>query len=341
LARDEAWERAEQYLRHEADEADLAAPKGADQLQNAAPSEVRACQAAWRGEPAEACRHAQAAVRRLTVGEVAAYRTFWKVLAAHWAAQHASATGDPIDACLASELSRDARASARTQAWRPGLPDVAVDADVDALKARAVRLASELQAISRSPRGDRFSDQLEEWLEDTSFSRFERGLERLGRMLGFDAVRPNVSASPDGAWRDGDIHILWEAKSEEGEDGVVSTDTARQATTHPTWVVRELDWDTDQDAIAVIVSLRRKIDDGARAVAGRNVFLVSLKSVRDLADEAIELWRDLLGAIQGLTPREAADRISGELAGRGLDTASLRKRLTARPIVAADGDVED
>ncbi len=341
LARNEAWEQAEQYLRHEADEANLAAPKGADQLQSAAASEVRACRAAWRGEPAEACRHAQAAVRQLTVGEVAPYRTFWKVLGAHWGAQHASATGDAIDARLASELSRDANASARAQSWRPILPEVPVDVDVEALETRALRLARELQAVSRSSRGERFSDELEKWMGTDSSSEFERGLERLGRMLGFDAVRPNVPTSPDSAWRDDDVHILWEAKSEEGEDGVVSASAARQATTHPTWVVRELDWDSSQEAIAVIVSPRTEIDDGARAVAAENVFLASSGSIRSLADEAIELWKDLLGAIHGLTPREAADRVAGELADRGLDTASLKSCLTATPVAAINGHTED
>jgi hypothetical protein len=297
-------------------------------LQRAVISEILAAEAAWRGEPDEASAHALAAVRSLTVGSVAAYRTFWKVLAAHWAAQHAAATEDPVDARVAAELSRDALASARTRAWRPPLPEVVVNPDAEALDSRAMRIATDLQKLARSPRSDRHVEDLAEELGVDSAAKFERGIGRLGQMLGFDAVRPNVKAAPDGAWRDGGTQILWEAKSEQDEGGVISVRAVRQATTHPTWVHRELDWESDADVIAIIVSRCSELDDSAGAVAGENVYMVTTEVVRNIGVEVAEMWKSLLGGVQGLALRETADRVVGELASRGLDTQALKRRLT-------------
>jgi len=212
------------------------------------------------------------------------------------------------------------------------LPATSIGPEAEGLDTRAIRLAGELQAISRSPRADRQVEDLEGWLQSDSASEFELGLERMGRMLGFDAVRPHLPAAPDSAWRDSDTHILWEAKSEQDENGGVSARSVRQANTHPTWVERELDWEPDGDAISVVVSSRREIDDAATAVASENVYLASVDLVRELGGKTAELWRGLLGAIHGLSPSEAAGLVAGELATRGLDTPTLTARLSAVPI---------
>jgi hypothetical protein len=341
IAKDENWSQAEEYLREEADRAGIEAPAGTQQLQESASWEVLACQAAWRGEPQQACAHAVAAVRRLTVGAVGPYRTLWKVLAAHWAAQHAAESEDALDARIAAELVRDAAASARTRAWRPVLPDVPVSADAEALDTRAMRLAGELQAVARSPRADRRVDELESWIGSDAAPEFERGLERMGTMLGFDAIRPNVPAAPDGAWRDGNDQILWEAKSEQEDDGCLSAQIVRQATTHPTWVENELDWEHAQNQVVFLASPRQSVDRSGLAVAADHLYLTSIESVRSLGAETAALWRSLVAGINGLTPSEAAERISEEIAAQGLTTKNLKARLDAVRIADLDPQAGD
>jgi hypothetical protein len=329
LSADGDWAEAEEYLREEADTVDLDPPEGAPQLQRAAPEEVLACEAAWRGEPGEAAAHAQAAVRQLTVRAVGAYRTLWKVLAAHWAAQHAAATGDALDARVAAELTRDAAASARTRAWKPPLPLVTVGAQADALDSRAVRIAKEMLPLSRSPRVDRHIAELEAWIASDDAPTFERALERLGRMLGFDALRPGAPAAPDGAWRDGEDQLLWEAKSEQLSGGLVSAKIVRQANTHPTWMQRELDWESDARVVTLLVSPRVDVEREAVAVASEHVHLCGLDGTRELASAVARTWRELVARVQGLTSTEAAELIARELAGRALATTKLPGRLGA------------
>jgi hypothetical protein len=332
LSADDEWAEAEEYLRQEAETVDLDAPEGARQLHEAAPEEVRACEAGWRGEPGQATAHAQAAVRRLTVGAVGAYRTLWKVLAAHWAAQHAAVTGEPLDVRVAAELGRDAAASARTREWKPPLPEVAVSAEAEELDSRAVRIAEVLLPLSRSPRVDRYIEDLDAWIASDEAKTFERALERLGSMMGFDSVRPGASAAPDAAWRDGADQLLWEAKSEQLEGGVVSARVVRQANSHPTWVQRQLDWESDATAVTFLVSPREGVEREAVAVAADHVHLCGLEGAREMAREVAEMWRELVPRVQGLTSTDAAELIAQQLAGRSLTTADIAGRLGSKRI---------
>jgi len=333
LAGGSEWEDAEAYLRDQAEEAELDPPAGAQALEQSARSEVLACEAAWRGEMGIASTHAQAAARQLTAQAVGGYRTVWKVLAAHWAVQHALVTQDPLDARVAAELSRDARASARSRPWHPSIPSVEVRADAETLARRAVRIAERLMRLARTPRADRYLERAEQSIGETDSTQFELGLLWLGELLGFDAVRPAAKASPDGAWRDGDDHLLWEAKSEQLAGGVVSVTNVRQANTHPTWVERQLDWSEESVARTFLVTPRTEIDTGVAAIAAEHVVLCSPDAVRALAADAVAMWQDLLGQVNGLSAVEVAERVERQLLERGLETAQLPTRLGARPLV--------
>lgn len=174
--------------------------------------------------------------------------------------------------------------------------------------------------------------EAQRWIDETEYASFERGLLRLGELLGFDAVRPGAKASPDSAWRDGDDHLLWEAKSEQLAGGAVSAKIVRQATTHPTWVVRELDWQSDGNATTYLVTPRAEVEPEAVAVVGEHVQLCALDAVRALTRDAVNLWRDIVGRVQGLEPAEVAELIGRELLQRGLGTADLSSRLGAQPV---------
>ena len=148
-------------------------------------------------------------------------------------------------------------------------------------------------------------------------------------MLGFDAVRPNVPAAPDGAWRDGSDQLLWEAKSEQLAGGSISAKLVRQANSHPTWVQHELDWDADARATTFLVSPRTKVDEEAVAVAFDHVFLCNPAAVESLATESANLWAELAPRVRPLMPAEAARLIEAELTLRHLTTTELAHRLEA------------
>jgi hypothetical protein len=150
---------------------------------------------------------------------------------------------------------------------------------------------------------------------------------------GFDAVRPHLPAAPDGAWRASDRHVLWEAKSEQLAGGAVSAKVARQASTHPTWVHRELDWSPDAPAVTFLVTPRDALDDQAQTVVANHVRLTSPADVRALARRTVEMWRALIPRAQALTRLELAEAFDTELAGRGHFDEDLPATLNSRPAV--------
>lgn len=131
--------------------------------------------------------------------------------------------------------------------------------------------------------------------------------------------------------------MAWEAKSEQLAGGVVSAHNVRQANTHPTWVERELDWAGRGSTITFLVTPRTKIDAAAAAVAAEHVALCGLDAVRSLAEDAVSLWRDLLGQVPGLSAVELAERVERELRERGLETSQLASRLEAKPLAELPG----
>jgi predicted secreted protein len=197
-----------------------------------------------------------------------------------------------------------------------------------------VRIAERMIPLARSQKVDRYIDEAITQLGQTEAMAYERGLLRLGELLGYDAVRPAASASPDGAWRDGDDQILWEAKSEQEEEGQISARLVREANTHPTWVQRELDWAADANVVTFLVSPRTE----AISTAADHVELCTPAAAAGVAVDAADLWRSVLGRIAGLTPTEVPQLVAGELASRGLHTADPSARLQARRIADLDSE---
>jgi hypothetical protein len=164
---------------------------------------------------------------------------------------------------------------------------------------------------------------------------FELGLQTLGEVLGFESVRPNQQADPDGIWRDEDRHwFLFEAKTEVDPARPVDAAQVRQASTHQRWAANRFNWPEPAEATTVIVSNQAAIDDNARAVAG-DVYLASPDVLRAIADRVVAVHREIRARALGLSEEQLKDAFAAAFADRRLDTASLVEQLTVRRV--ADG----
>lgn len=87
--------------------------------------------------------------------------------------------------------------------------------------------------------GDRFETELkriEQFVYNDNHKQFEIGITKLGELLGFETKRPLSDASPDSIWRlSNKILIIFEAKSEESEEGGISKSYCLQAKGHYDW----------------------------------------------------------------------------------------------------------
>ena len=186
LAQDEAWtgmaEPGIAQLRSQASEAVL--DGDAEALAAAARHEVRAQQAAWRGEWQLALQRAEQVIDALSGGvELRPYQALWNHLAEAWATWTADETGEPTFRAQADRLAQAAHAAARGTTWlhRPRSvdgdqpPTPADERDVlDELAAQAiVTLAGTLgtqAAVSQ------LMTDVTDALADRSARRFEAGL---------------------------------------------------------------------------------------------------------------------------------------------------------------------
>ena len=284
---------------------------------------------------------AQEVTRKLTAPGVVAYRVWWKYLAASWAGVAALQSDDAERSRLAIELQRDATSAGRVVAWFPrfdGAPDApAVGPDYDW---RAVRAAEWLDARYRGSRLERELSRIRDGIDSDEAGAFERGLEGLGEVLGFEAVRPHSTSDPDACWRDGETAwILWEAKTEEKSAGPLSTDDVRQANSHRNWTERALGWSTPDRSMTVIVSPKTEVDGDAQLTAEAELYLVEPETVRDLVEPALDAIRQAAGQAPSLTVGGIAEAIRHEWARRQLGTADLADKLAVRPVAERDANV--
>src|SRR5207244_3837863 len=110
------------------------------------------------------------------------YRALWLYLAASWAAELATETGDQVDVDWAQALRKDAEGTARMLRWRPRIepkaPPLSAAAEYDE---RAERAAEKLRRLGIRGLGfERKLAAIERQLGQDDATQFELGLEELG-----------------------------------------------------------------------------------------------------------------------------------------------------------------
>lgn len=165
-------------------------------------------------------------------------------------------------------------------------------------------------------------------------SSFERGLERLGLLLGFDARRPSgEAAAPDGVWiSDGEARIIFEAKTDERADAPVSARDVRQASTHRRWVERQLGVTCSPGVPTALVCSKDDIDAAAEAVADPAVALVDPSAIVELGRRTVSALRRVRAVSRGQSQVGIAQRVANEFSRADLETQAVLRRLGGRRI---------
>ncbi len=326
LDQDDPWAEADDDIRAETNARERRLPPGVEALQRAVTHEVNAWRSIWRGDVTKAVELAQAAADELDgEGELRGYRALWLYLAACWADE--SAAGEDA-ATLAASLRVDAEATARMLPWYPrfrGGAQRAVGRDYDA---RAACAGQVLRGYGL--RGTKFESEmreLERQLGGDEATLFELGLEKLGKLLGFESTRRTSTAAPDCAWRDGDeIWFVFEAKTDEKPNKPIAATQVRQALTHPTWVKENLGWEQPAETINALVTYKDEVEPAAAKLA-EQLRAVAPEVIRKLAAKTIELYREIRGRARGLSEEALAAHFAEGFKRAGLSTESLKSKL--------------
>ena len=326
----DGWQPVEAHLREEAENLTPQPMPGSQALAEAVAHEVRAWGHAWRGDFSGARDHGRLAVNALVGQSVKQYRALWHYLIAGWAQLVADVSQEDHDNRLAAETRREAEVAFATLRWFPRF-EAQVEPPLVGIEYswRTDRAAEWLEGNRRGPRLQREMDILLKRIDSDEYKEFELGLEMLGRILGFDAVRPNETADPDCAWREGEkVWLLWEAKTMEHGDRELAAREARQAGTHHNWVARQLGWAEPERSVTVMVCQSDAIHPDAAAVADDRVFLVLPAGPRELARRAVEAVTAAANDAPALGPDDLRERIGQLFAQHRLGTEEILNEIT-------------
>ena len=150
------------------------------------------------------------------------------------------------------------------------------------------------------------------------------------QLLGFESMRPNEQADPDGIWRDDDRQwLLFEAKTEVQPERAVSAVEVRQVTTHRQWAINRYRWPEPAEATTVLITHQTQVGDPARAVSG-DIYIVGPEVLRQIAERTVAVHRDIRARALGQSEEDMRGAFAAAFGERRLDTASLVTQLTRR-----------
>jgi len=298
-------------------------------LQAVAGAEVGFVYDLWKGNLRGALERGRALIPKLSGGnDLRPYRAWWNYLTGSVAQELGKREGNAELVEVARQLFQAATEASHSITWfsnlarrTPGTRDT----ELDLYSAFAVERVQQLLVDlgHRGPKFDKEARRLSDEIGSNDAKAFESGLQRLGRMLGFDAETPTGSGQPDGVWDlDGRTFLVFEAKSNEGSEGGISLTTLRETGSHVAWLTSNRRIPSSAEIIPILISPRTRVDDAARHAAG-DIRYWSLSSVRAATGVAIAA----LQRVRTETPSAAAEatreRILEEFRRDRIDPVSL------------------
>lgn len=288
--------------------------------------EVQYSRAMWSQDFAKAYAIAREIADRATD---AGYRAWWWYLASA-AAGHSQEKEAESD-CLRRAIGCNINSGWLRRVSQQRGQDQTVDAD-DCSNAESV-----WQHIDRlgwaGPTFRREMDAMEGLVKQTQYKQFHQGLERLGRCLGAQPLRPNEQGAPDVVWSfDDEIHIVFEAKSEKAPDSFLSKDDVLQAGGHVNWVLARLVTDQESARIMpVIVSPASALHHAAEPHRG-GLYWMHTEAVSDLARTTYEVVSEIRTRSAGRDFGPVKDEVCARLKQTNLHVDGLMELLTKKEL---------
>lgn len=332
------WVEADQAIVQRRLEIDKTQDPVANTLMETVSSEVDFLYEFWKQDFATALEKAIFVSDKLSGNETISYRGWWYYLAGLAAWLGGTKFNDNAMKDRAKDLFSRAAKCSKTISWfaelsRGDIASTALSpADVETVRA-CESIYTIIQDLGFSgPRFDKFINQFINNIEQNESSQFERGLEDFGKLLGFQASKPNGDGTPDSVWRLSDhLAIAFEAKSKESPDDPVSLTTVRQAQTHGKWIQDNYSIATDARFVTVVVTPRNKISQEAQRNA-KGLHHVYIGELRAIAREVAAIMRRIRAQCGGLDQSKAIEVIYSELSPMHLLPAEFLISLTKKPL---------
>jgi hypothetical protein len=268
------------------------------ELQQSANFEVDYQIAMWRKDYEAGVAAAERVLGVLASQELRGYQALWHYLAGS-AAHLASVEGSLTMAAKARAHFIEAHQAAPDISWlakfarQQRLIDSSPKAEAQtAVLTQVERLAANLTRLGTVQ--DREFAKLEASIMEglRNPATFEAAQKSLGDLLGFVSHKVEREGSPDPWWISGEQCVVFEDYVDTNNDGTLSVEKARQAASHPNWMIANVREAKGCTITTVLVSPARKIRRAALAHVGELRYW-DYQAFIEWADKALSTIRDL------------------------------------------------
>lgn len=300
LADSDEWHDVEDAIQEIRGEADQETPQYFADLSASVSEEVKYLKAVWNGDERKAAAAAAKVHSLLKHPELRGYRSLWHYLEGSAVDRLKAEDGDLV-ADEAKPMFLQAKNAAPGVSWltdlayRSNLAGKAEETtknDLD-LANQVENIASNLEALGST--GQKFENAVAEIrrnLRSNDGSTFERGVEELGGLLGWESGNSDADAAPDPWWIGATQLVVFEAYSEATADRVFGTNKVRQVITHPTWLDEKLPHTASLQKTAIALTDAAHCDTGGPVHLGETL-LWTKQDFLAWSDTAIETLRGL------------------------------------------------
>lgn len=314
----QAWDDAEQYLLEARENAAVSEDPVAKVLREVVRDELDYVYAAWSGD----WTYATGAARKVCDGlgggpELKPYQALWYYVASNAttaAEEHRKVPPSGVaDDLLGRAISCAPSLSVFLRPVRASTsPTEHEEAVTSTATLEAARLLAKLGHVG-TQFGRRVRHVKDEVGSDAA-TRFERGLDSLGELLGFTVERGigAQNAAPDSVWHIGhEVFIAWEAESEGKPESSVAVSKVRQARGHVDWVLDRYKLQNADNVHVILTTPKTTLDAEARKFCG-GVLHITVEGVRRLAKEATKALENVRRDAGGRSETVVAEAILRE-----------------------------
>ncbi|MGY8621993.1 DEAD/DEAH box helicase family protein [Bacillus safensis] len=294
-------------------------------------NEIDFTNALWKKEMDRALEKVKLILEKLSGGsEINGYRAWWYYIAGN--AAYLSKKMTPIDPNLDKNYYSSSLRLSNGISWMSDLVHtVPLEKDVPRsdlyISAQIDNIESILNDIGLF--GNAFEKNMKAFLNlinSDDAEKFGKGMQQLGKIVGFDAHLPKGDSTPDGVWYLRDKYFGFEAKTEEKQKNPVYTEACRQTDGHKKWIREFIPLPTAATVDAVMISHKNMIRKDA-VPHSRDLFHINTSDIREFA---LKITNVLRGIRSVLTEDKDPNLFHKEIIGEIIS----REKVTYRDIEA-------
>lgn len=298
------WASADATIRNDAANFQRSPYPAMDELEKVVEHEVTYQEAMWNKDYGAALTAARTILSDLKQPDLRGYRALWHYLAGSAALRLSTAAGD-AQSLAAREQFAAARAAAPSVSWLNGLTSPSSTSAAPGSEPESSEIHTQVEAIEKqflamgTATNAKFEKTVAKVLKELAQPHtFEAGQVGLGTVLGFIAGNDETDAAPDPWWLGRKLGLVFESHADGHVSTVFGAVKARQASSHPKWIKKNVHGSEDMDVFPVLVTPCVKAKSGADPHLD-DVRYWELSHFRNWANHAIGILRGLKGTFPG------------------------------------------